>query len=371
MGNNKLRVLFVSPTAVLGGAERIMFNTAMYLLMNGHHVTVYIMSRGEQDGWDALRDYRNFSFIVKGYPSEKTSLPMFFFSMIQLTWSHSFDYIFSSHTHVNAALSSMRYFGLLKCKYLISRESTFIFDRYFGVKKWIFWMLYRYFYGAQDLLICQTGKMRESLIRSLGFQPVRMIEVMANPVNIEHIDTMKADVLIESIPFDRIVMGCGRLIKIKRFDLLIQAFSLVANDFPEFGLVIVGDGPERIFLEKLVNELGIASRVIFTGRQNNPIKWFAAADLGVISSEIEGFPNVLIEMLASGTKFVISTPCTDGVVGIPDIDVLDECSVVALESAFRKRMNDRVNFSYSYRKYIEEKRSVGAFWHQIELLVSR
>ena len=62
--------LFVSPTAVLGGAERVMFNLMFSLLQEGHVVIFICMSRGKQLGWDELLKYENFHPYFKKYSSD-------------------------------------------------------------------------------------------------------------------------------------------------------------------------------------------------------------------------------------------------------------------------------------------------------------
>jgi glycosyltransferase involved in cell wall biosynthesis len=328
------------------------------------------MSRGEQPGWDNVRLFPNAKLLIQDYPSEKSSLPMFFLSMLRLSSSSRFDLIFSSHTHVNAVLSLMRKLGLIRCKAMVSRESTFIFERFFGVKRFIFRFMYRFLYGAQDLLICQTEMMRKSLVNSLSFVPAKRIDVLPNPVNIENVAIMGQEPLSQGMPFDVNIVGCGRLVEIKAFDRLIRGFSLVASRYPLAGLVIIGDGPCREGLQRLVEEVGLASRVFFAGRQDNPINWFSHTDVGVISSVKEGFPNVLLEMMAAGARQVISTPCTDGLASIPNIQLLRDGSVEAIAEGLDLALANRPNMADKYRQYIADNRSVSAFWQKVEALVA-
>lgn len=361
-----IHYFFVSPTAVLGGAERTMFNLITYLLEEGNKVTMFIMSRGGQAGWDSIIDHPNFKMIIKNYKSEKTSLPVFFFNLIYLSHKNSYDYSFSSHTHVNGALSLMRKLNLFKTGFLISRESTFIFDRYQkGAFRDLLKFIYKFMYGSQDLVICQTERMKTSLIQNLGFMPADKIEVISNSVNLSYIKRQLNQSGFEEKPFEQLIAGCGRLITLKKFNWLLEAFSNIAEEFPQAGVVIIGDGPERENLNNLVKDLGIEDKIIFTGKVSNPIKWFNMADIGVISSEIEGFPNVLIEMMASGTKQVITTPCTDGVNNIPYITVTKSCSREAIEKSLRYHLRNPADNSTNHRRYIEENRSVEVFWEKV------
>ena len=354
--------LFVFPTAILGGAERVMFNTIYYLLNRGDSVSVVIMSRGVQQGWEKLMSFPNFNFIVFDYSSEKRAIIPLVIFLMKIS-GKKFHTIFSSHTHINGLLSFLKKIGFFKEAILISRESTFIFERFYGLMRWIFKFIYRFMYGKQDLIICQTQRMKESLINSLGFYPAKNIESLSNPVNIDYIDNLKFE--NNDISYEYIV-ACGRLIPIKKIDFLIEAFSKLSKKFNYLNLVIIGEGPEEYKLKKIVSDLNLEARVIFTGKINNPIKWFNSAKLGVISSEIEGFPNVIIEMMASGTKNIITTPCTDGVLDLPNVFVTEECSVKSLQIAIEKILNQNIDNSIVYRKYIEDFRSVDIFWKQIE-----
>lgn len=107
------------------------------------------------------------------------------------------------------------------------------------------------------------------------------------------------------------ITGVGRLERQKGFDLLLQAFARIAAAHPSWALRIVGDGQERAALTAQAHALGLADRVEFTGRVDNVFPWLAAADLFVLSSRFEGFPNVLGEAMAAGRP-VIAFDCPSG-----------------------------------------------------------
>lgn len=102
---------------------------------------------------------------------------------------------------------------------------------------------------------------------------------------------------------DRVkVITAGRLVSWKRVDLLIETLS----HCPDAGLVIVGDGPERVRLEKLVCSRRLRKRVYFAGQRNrqDTMSLMAACDLFVLNSTYEGFPHVVLEAMSAGLPVV-------------------------------------------------------------------
>ncbi|RMF42571.1 MAG: glycosyltransferase [Planctomycetota bacterium] len=87
------------------------------------------------------------------------------------------------------------------------------------------------------------------------------------------------------------------------------------SPYRPWSLVLMGDGPQRPYLERLVRDLGIAHRVHFLGVQSNPFPWIQAARGLVVPSHYEGLPNVVLEALALGTP-VLATRCS------PDVEAL-------------------------------------------------
>ncbi len=110
---------------------------------------------------------------------------------------------------------------------------------------------------------------------------------------------------------EKLLLAVGRLAPQKGYSRLLEAFACLAADFPEWDLVIVGEGSERSRLEQQVIELTLHGRVSFPGRVGNIGDWYEAADLYVMTSLFEGFPNTLAEALAHGVPSV-SVDCDTG-----------------------------------------------------------
>ena len=139
------------------------------------------------------------------------------------------------------------------------------------------------------------------------------------------------------------IITLGRLQKVKGHDQLIDAFALVAARFPDWDLHIHGDGPERNPLGARIRGKGLEGRV-FIGRTSPDVgNLLGEADLFVLPSRVEGFPNALAEAMASGLP-VISFDCASGPAELirQDLDglLVPPGDVAALAQAMARLMAD-------------------------------
>jgi glycosyltransferase involved in cell wall biosynthesis len=107
------------------------------------------------------------------------------------------------------------------------------------------------------------------------------------------------------------IVAMGRLAPEKGFDLLIEAFGQIASRHPKWRLLIVGDGPKKLKLQSLIAERGLEERVELFGWSADPMSKFCEAQVSVMSSLYEGFPNALLEAMSCGVA-AISFDCESG-----------------------------------------------------------
>ena len=141
----------------------------------------------------------------------------------------------------------------------------------------------------------------------LGF-PTEKLMVFRNGVDIDRFVPENKLVSrnrlgLKGAPDRKILLSVGNLVELKGHNIAIQALAELDTSFQ---LLIVGTGPEGQNLQDLVNQLGLADRVLFAGRiENTELKWwYSAADVLVLCSSREGWPNVLLEAMACGTPVV-------------------------------------------------------------------
>lgn len=139
---------------------------------------------------------------------------------------------------------------------------------------------------------------------------IRRMAVIPNPLPPELAEPIKARPVREAGRRRRLV-AMGRLMPVKRFEALIKAFGTLAPDFTEWDLYIWGEGPLRADLVSAVQLAGLESRVFLPGRTDTPWDELSMADVFVLASEVEGFPNVLLEAMALGVACV-AVDCPSG-----------------------------------------------------------
>lgn len=110
---------------------------------------------------------------------------------------------------------------------------------------------------------------------------------------------------------DKQIVSMGRLDANKNQVMIIQAFAKIAEQYPEYSVVLYGEGEGRVNLEREIAELKLQNRIQLPGTAADVVAAIRKASVFVLSSNTEGMPNVLIEAMALGLP-IISTDCPCG-----------------------------------------------------------
>lgn len=200
-----------------------------------------------------------------------------------------------------------------------------------------FWaLLCKLSYRFADMLTVQTESVA-SRVRSI-YPGMGKVRAIANPLP-------NAILAMSAKPSGqrKILLSLGRLSPEKQIDRLLRAFAAVSPSFPDWDLHIYGDGPEKPMLEKQIHAQGLHARVILKGGTASPWKVMAGADVFVLVSAFEGFPNALLEAMGIGVP-CIAFDCPSGPREISrdgkDALLVPVNDHAGLVSALRKLMDD-------------------------------
>jgi glycosyltransferase involved in cell wall biosynthesis len=164
-------------------------------------------------------------------------------------------------------------------------------------------------YGLLDVVVAQSGEGAEWLKSNTS---AKRVVVIPNPVKwplTNHEPLL--DVRNVCRQGRQLLLAVGRLAVEKQFEVLISSFQKLASQHFDWDLVILGEGPLRSALETLVQQKCLENRVFLPGRVGNVGDWYDQADLFVLSSKFEGFPNALVESMAYGLP-AVSLDCDTG-----------------------------------------------------------
>ena len=178
-----------------------------------------------------------------------------------------------------------------------------------GDAQGLFWETARRTTYAWATHVCAQTETTAAWLRT--HTNARSIQVLGNPAW-DHIDTDS-----EVIPPQRLVatdqhvlLAVGRLAKEKDYPTLLAAWRKIADQHPDWHLVILGEGPMRKEIEVQLDKMA-TDRVHLPGVTGNLQTWYARADLFTLTSTVEGFPNSLVEALHRGCP-AVATDCLTG-----------------------------------------------------------
>ena len=298
-----MRITLAISSDDIGGAQRVMALMANYWAAEGHHIT--LVSLGSQ-----FKDRFELHYLVKRVSLNLSSDSAHFGQALYhnaLRVRRLRDQLrqlkpdvvisFMSSTNVLTVLAS-RGLGI---PVIISERTNPHRQSIGSIWNTLRSLLYRH----ADALVVQSSALHDW---ARGVAVRARVDIIPNPLNPEFNVSAGAAGRQER---NNTIVAMGRLVRVKGFDLLIEAFAQCAGQHPEWLLVILGEGEERSNLESLIVAKGLQDRVRLAGQVSRPSHILGQADLFVLSSRFEGFPNALMEAMACKLA-VISTDCPNG-----------------------------------------------------------
>ncbi len=325
----KIKLVILTPTLECGGSEKYVSLLCNNINSQQFAVKLAVLNNEASFYTISSKDAVVIDLKVK---HARSSL----FKIKSLVKQHKPDIIFSTSNHLNIYLAVFRQLFSKKIIF-IARESSVVSS---NSKRAKFPVLYSWlikkFYGRIDFIICQSRFMQRDLIDNYSIKKKKTI-VINNAVE----ENILPPARVQKNKF----ITVARLSEEKGIDRLIRS---VTNLTIPFTYYIVGDGDKKESLQKLINQLKLQNKVFFKEKKDNPFAGMEDADLFLMGSHYEGFPNTLLEAGALGIPVIafnapggINEIITDGENGLLVKDGDEKAFTAAIEKVRDINFNRR------------------------------
>ncbi|WKZ85940.1 glycosyltransferase family 4 protein [Ralstonia pickettii] len=295
MTQAKPRLCFLTGTLnALAGAERMTATIANGLAEQGYEVT--ILSLWDNASCFALHPAVQHEALVAERPSFKRTYAATVAGIRKHLKRHHIDVLVQVDTMLSLfALPAALGLGV---RHIAWEHCHFDEDLGRRARRWARRLAARYC----EQIVVLTERDRERWLEAL--RPSSSVVCIPNP--------LPFPIPTQPVPrTSKTVLAVGRLVHAKGFDVLLNAWAIVAQHAPEWKLMIAGEGEERRALETLRDQLGLRDSVTLPGVASDITQAYAQASIFCLSSRYEGFGLVLIEAMAFGLP-IVSTACETG-----------------------------------------------------------
>ena len=297
-----MRLVLVISSLGGGGAERVMTLLANAWVERGNEVTLITLASDRMDRYPLDPAVRRIALDVAGNSAHV--LAAIGHNIVRIRALRRaiaasrpdavISFIAESNVRVLIAAAGLR------VPVIISERTALNGHRIRGIWR----ALRRWSYPRATAIVAQTQRGAAELQTIAR----RQVDVIANPVSIE---ARADDAALDERAGSHTLLAVGRLAPEKGFDLLIEAFAQAAPRHPGWNLVILGEGPLRADLERRIAERHLGARIAMPGFDAHVRRAMRRADLFVLSSRYEGFPNALLEAMTEG-RACVSFDCNAG-----------------------------------------------------------
>lgn len=292
------KVLFVIPTLIGGGSERVFLNLLEEISRDKFYVNLIVILKTKNH--PSLPPNTNVIYLNK----RKTWHGLFFiYSYIK---RNKPEVVFSTLGHLNLLISLIIPFFKKRIRFVARESNTLSVHNKFEKYPKLFEFLTNTTYKKFSMIIAQSQYMKKDMIYNYKIKPDKIFQIY-NPVKSFYVRNKSTEFDPFDCSFFNIVF-VGRLSKQKR----VEDAILIMDDLPpNFKLHIIGDGEESEKIKELINDLNLKDKISLYGFLENPYPFISRANCLISTSIYEGLPNVVIEAITLGTP-VVCYDCPGG-----------------------------------------------------------
>lgn len=307
----KHKITIFIPSLKGGGAERVAVNIANHLDATKYQVSLLSLRQSVQDKIENYDIAPHVEIKELKVMSLRKSIPR----LLMYFRSNTPDLLISHMSLTNIVALIARKLSLKKFPIIVVEHSTpsIKYQSEGWHRRAIPWLM-RFTYKNAEEIVAVSDGVREDLARLIGVPSAKIRRiynpVVTNTITEKALEPVNHRWLCQNNKY-KVILGVGRLEKVKNFKMLIDAFKYVYQHEKNARLIILGEGTERKNLEYYISKLGLNDVIDLPGFVANPFSYLLRASVFVLSSNFEGLPTVLIEAMAVGTQ-VIATDCPSG-----------------------------------------------------------
>ena len=301
-----MKICVVTPRFAFAGVPLAQIRFAKAWARAGHDVDLII---GYVEPALTMPDTSGINLMVLGKPKVRAMM----FPLVRYLRSGKPDIVFSAEDHLNAIVLVAATLAGSRAKISGSSRVT-PFDTYSGkvlTKRWCLKQITRVVSSRADAQTCVSKDMVDQY-RQVFHNPKHVC--VYNIVDDLHARGRMREAVDDPWLTGKtrpVIIAAGKLAPWKGFADLIAAAGLLRDRGREANVIILGEGPLRAKLQAQIDSLGMGDRVRLAGHVENPLKYFARGDVFVLSSLVEGLPNVLVEAMLAGCT-PVATDCPTG-----------------------------------------------------------
>lgn len=329
----RVRLLIITPTLEGGGSEKFVSLVCEHINTHMFSVCLVVVN-------NASSFYKIENPAIEIIDLKKNRVLFSLSAIKKVVNNFKPDIIFSTANHLNLYLAIFKNQFSSKIKFVAREASIVSINSRQSKIPALYRRLIKKYYNRFDLIVCQSAYMQQDLVSHYRVPAAKTMVVHNATAEVLHTPTQPVKQNNEHI---YTFITVARLSDEKGIERLIHAVGLISVSFKYY---IIGEGSRRNELQQLIDTLQLQDKVFLSGEKRIPFSGLEDADLFLMGSYYEGFPNVLLEAGAHGIP-VVAFNAPGGIEEIITHKenglLVDDNDIIAFAAAIKNALNCNFN----------------------------